>query len=60
MHYLHSSEWLEIENVDDDITGRDHIKMGAEFMINPKKLYRIVFIGEQYQFRENSELRVNL
>lgn len=59
MHHLNAREWLEIENIDDDITGHDHIKMSPEFMINPKKLYRIVFIGEQYQFRENSELQVN-
>lgn len=59
MHYLNAQEWLEIENIDDDITDYDPIKMSAEFMIKPKKLYRIVFIGEQFQFRENSELQVN-
>lgn len=57
-HYMNAREWMEIQNVDDDISGVELNKMGAEFMMNPKTLYRIAFVGEQFQFTENSELQV--
>lgn len=46
----------EVTKVDKNATG---IAIDSDFMIQPKKLYRIIFMGERFQFVENVELKVN-
>lgn len=58
IHYLSARDWADVVNVEDIKDESKVHKVGSDFMLNPGKLYRIVFIGERYQFTENSELQV--
>jgi hypothetical protein len=36
----------------------EHLDQFKEFLLEPKKCYKLRFIGEQYQFMENAEVQV--
>lgn len=58
-HKLNARQWMDVDEVEKTDGKMMIVAMDSEFMIQPKKLYRIIFMGEQYQFVENSELKVN-
>lgn len=59
LHTITARKWMNVKDVDGFGTNSCEGDINAEFMIHPNKLYKISFIGEPYQFYENSELRVS-
>lgn len=58
-HNLYGQRWMEVTDENQSFDMSLSSAIDTEFMIHPKKLYQIVFIAEQYQFVENSELKAN-
>lgn len=57
-HKLNAQQWTTVEDIDQIVDESQFAAIETDFMMQPKKLYKIVFLGEQFQFVENSELKV--
>lgn len=60
VYKINAQQWMEI---DDENTGEHNSSehpFGTDFMMQPNKLYKISFAGEQCQFSENSMLSVSI
>lgn len=58
IHTISAQKWTEINETNEGDTISIENDIIEEFMIHPNKLFKISFSSEQYQFNENSELRV--
>lgn len=60
VYKISAQEWTEIDDVNNAVA-RNAVEnpFGTDFMMQPNKLYKIAFAGEQCQFSENSMLSVS-
>lgn len=58
-HKLNASQWTEVDEVTKVNKNAAGVPIDSDFMIQPNKLYGIIFLGERFQFVENAELKVN-
>lgn len=59
VYKINAQQWMEIGDENASECSANENTFGTDFMMHPRKLYKISFAGEQCQFSENSMLSVS-